>query len=147
MHVDATTIIVAIITAVAGTIGVIVSRRGQARSEQLEEKRNEIERQRSDADRMAKTYDAMESMLTAAIAQHAHCEETRAAESERHERQMAAANTHADALTAALATLQSIVTTEIAEAAAEQFDDDDSVEGREQIKEFMRTMRQIGGSR
>lgn len=137
MHLDPTTIIVALISAAVGVIGIYVSRKGQAKSEKLDEKRNEV-------DRVVKTYGAMEGMLNAAIAQHAHCEESRAVEAERHERQLAACQGHVDALTSALATLQSIVTGEIAEAAAEQFEDDDSPEGRERIKEFMRTMRQVG---
>lgn len=139
MHLDATTIIVALISAAAATVGVLVSRRGQAKSEKLDEQRNEV-------DRMAKTYDALQGMLDAAIAQHGHCEELRVADAERHDRQLAACQAHADSLTSALATLQSIVTDEIAEAAVEQYGDDDSPEAREHIKEFMRTMRQIGGN-
>lgn len=136
MHVDPTAIIVALLGLSGGLVGVYFSRKGQARSEKLEEKRAEV-------DRITKTYDALQKMLDAAIAQHEHCEDMRVADAQRCQAQIDARDVHIDQLTSALATLQSVVTGEI-EAAAAQYDDDDSPEGRERIKEFMRTMRQIG---
>lgn len=138
MELDPTAIIVALIGFAGVALGIYVSRKGQAKSDRLDEQRSEV-------DRMAKTYDALQAMLDAAIAQHNRCEEARVAEAERHASQLAAAQAHADSLTSALATLRSIVTDDIAEAAIEHYGEDDTAETREAIKEFMRTMRQIGG--